>query len=64
MSSSIEIIKIEDGWASVLIKGRNETMRLPLYLLPENSRQGDILKMHIYFSPFDTLDSLLGNKTT
>ena len=59
MSCSMEIIKIEDGWATISIRNKSERLRLPLYLLPEDSRQGDILKLHIHFSPYETLDSLL-----
>jgi hypothetical protein len=65
MKSYVQILQIEDGRAIVEITdsksksqgSRDELIDLPLAVLPDKSRVGDILQLHISFCPYKTLSS-------
>ncbi|HHY83151.1 MAG TPA: DUF3006 domain-containing protein [Clostridiales bacterium] len=56
MQCFAEILSIEDNYAVVSIN--EETWNLPLGILPENSRPGDIIQLQAGFCPFQTLDRM------
>lgn len=69
MSCYVRILQIEDGRATVEIadgmqscepgQGHpNSMFDLPIAVLPENSRAGDILQLQLSFSPYKTLSGL------
>ena len=66
MKCFVQILHIEDGRATVEItedekpvgldkNSPDDLMDLPLSILPENSKAGDILQLQISFCPFKTL---------
>jgi hypothetical protein len=69
MRCFVQILHIEDGRATVEIadglnsgepgrKHSDDLFDLPLSVLPENSRAGDILQLQASFCPFKTLTGL------
>jgi hypothetical protein len=69
MNCYVQILHIEDGRATVeLAEGSQSNdsgqynpdslFDLPVAVLPENSRAGDILQLQVSFCPYQTLSSL------
>ena len=56
MKCIAELVSIEDDYAVVKIEGDN--WNLPLTIVPDYSRPGDIIQIQTGFCPFKTLEKM------
>lgn len=57
------VIRCIEGNQVVVSFECGDEIVIPLKFLPPGCRVGDVLKIDIHFSPFDTLERLLNSET-
>ncbi len=58
------VVKRIEGHQAVISFQDGEEVIIPLKYLPSQCRVGDVLRVEVYFNPFETLERLLkGSKT-